>query len=454
MKQIKCIKYTLLLSLISLFTACSQEFLDVKPQKQQVILKTLQDVGALLDNASIMNRTDYYRLISDGDFYYSDVKLTSSLELHRNLYLWAKEIDPTGYNNSHWDLPYQQIMYANIALETLKEMKNYGDNQVQWKNLYGSVLFYRAWAHYNLLQDFAAGYEPTHVEQLGVPIIEDSTYPKKVKRATLKEVYDFILNDLINAVELLPLKSEVKTRPSKQAVYALMARIYQNQHNFDQALIAVDKALAINDILLDYNELTFSTALPFSGFTFNTHPELIFFTSSNVPLVAVNGVTVVDELYRKYKIGDLRSKTFFNDSKLYIGTYSGNSQYHFTGLAVDELYLIKAESLARADRIAESVSVMQDLLKNRFLGNVVPVGIPNEKFRLTQWILDERQKELIGRSTRWTDLKRLNRSEGTQITLNRSYLNNTYSLLPNDSRYVFEIPLEEIKISELEQNHR
>ncbi|MEN5055402.1 RagB/SusD family nutrient uptake outer membrane protein [Sphingobacterium kitahiroshimense] len=448
------IKYMIGLFLILISVACKKEFLDVKPQKQQVIVESLQDVAALLDNADIMNRTDYFRLISDGDFYYTESKLLSISEVHRNLYLWKSDIDPTNFNNSPWDLPYQQIMYANIALETLDGMKNFGGNEEQWKNLYGSALFYRAWAHYQLLQDFAEGYDPTVESQLGVPIVTNSTYPKSINRESLLEGYGFINDQLIKALPLLPEKSSIKTRPSVQVVYSLKARLHLNVHNYEQALLASEKCMAIDDSIVDFNLLKLSDASPFSVYNFNTHPEIIFFASSNVPLVGIAGIEVENQLYKSYIDGDCRKLLFFNTQRLYTGTYSGNSQYHFTGMANDEIFLIKAECLARLDRQNESLAVMQKLLKYRFESKAMYGNALTDKKQLLQWILKERQKELVGRGSRWTDLKRLNRNDETKINLSRTYMNSSYALSANSNRYVFAIPEEDVLMSGLKQNER
>lgn len=445
--------YIISLSLVLTWTACSKEFLDVKPQKQQVVVETLQDVNALLDNAEVLNRTDYFRLISDGDLTFTENKLKSVSELQRNLYLWNKTIDPTGKNTSPWDLPYQQIMYVNVAMETLDAMNNYGNDRSLWQRLYSSALFYRAWAHYQLLQDFAPGFK-NGSDQLGVPIIADSKYPKTIKRATLTECYDFIINDLTRAISELPLKTDIKTRPSKQAAHALLARIYQNLHQHDLALVEVNKALDIDHHVLDYNDLNFSAAFPFSMFNYHTNPEIIFFTNAGLSLVSLAGVQVADDLLSSYSEHDLRVKALFDRNKLYIGTYSGNSLYHFTGLATDELYLVKAESLMRTNRWKEGIDVLQVLLKKRYKNGLLPTFTPHDDQEALSLVLNERQKELVGRGTRWSDLKRQNLEAATQIDLTRTYLNETFLLPANSNRYVFEIPQTEIEISGIEQNIR
>lgn len=438
--------------MLFLFIACSGEFLEPKPQKSMVILETVNDVEALLDNAVIMNRTDYFKLISDGDLYFTDEKLLAAAELQRNLYLWKKDYDLTGRNTGVWDLPYQQVFYANTAMETLASLKKKVGTTDYWNEIYGRALFFRAWAHYNLLQDFAEGFDIEATYQVGVPVIKDSYFPKEVRRAGIKEVYDFILQDLDQASILLPQITDIKTRPSLQAVYALQARVYQNLQDYKAALRSVEKALAIGSTLLDYNLLSFTGALPFSEYDFSTHPEVVFFTNSNAPFVAMNGVEAEERLYLSYDDTDIRKQAFYNADKLYTGTYSGNALYQFTGLAIDELYLLKAECLAHLDQEQEAVNSVNELLAFRYRHGAPIAPPPNGK--VLEWLLDERQKELVGRGTRWTDLKRLNREGAKQIELHRTYRGEVFTLTANDSRYVFDIPQDEQDISGLEPNKR
>lgn len=444
--------HSLVVILLLLTTACSDDFLNVKNQKSQTTVETLEDVAALLDNTSILNKTDYFKLISDGDISFTEAKLMTLSDIQRNLYLWKKDYDPADLNKSAWDAPYQQIMYANIVLETLQEMKAFGGNEHLWNELYGRALFYRAWAHYHLAQEFAEGFNPEVDNQLAVPIIIDTTLPKKVSRASLKAVYDFIIKSLLEAEKHLPKKLSVKTRPSGQAALALLARTYLSMQDYKKALHYAEKALEIDNSLIDYNLLVPINVMPFSEFNHSSNPEIIFFTSSNVPFMSIVGAEVNDDLYQKYVDNDLRKRVFYNQDKLFTGTYSGRADYHFTGIAIDELYLVKAECLARLKQEQEAVSCMNELLAFRCRHDAQIPSPPSAK--VLEWLLDERQKELVGRGTRWSDLKRLNRSPQTQVDLLRTYEGNAYSLPANSSRYVFAIPKEEIDISGLEQNIR
>ncbi|TDQ79090.1 RagB/SusD family nutrient uptake outer membrane protein [Sphingobacterium yanglingense] len=447
----------LLLGLVmasSSLLSCSKEFLEAKPQKSQVVVRTLDDIVALLDNAGVMNRTDFFKLLSDGDLFFTESQLMASQETNRNLYLWKADYDPTKFYSFGWDLPYQQILYANIALETLDEIKPDATKQSLYNETRGRALFFRAWAHYQLLQDFAEAYDPQRPEQLGVPIILESTFPKQVKRAPLKEGYQAIVADLETAESLLSNISTIKTRPSRQAVYSLLSQVCLNMADYPLSLSYSDKALEINKQLLDYNELSPTGIMPFDQYNDASHPEIVFFASSNTSFVAKEGIECVEDLYDDYMVNDLRKRAFFNTAKQFVGTYSGRADYQFTGLAVDELYLTKAECLVRMDRLEEARKLIQTLLEHRYVDNVVTVTIPQNKDDLLRWILLERRKELFGRGTRWTDLKRLNREPAQQKDLQRTYQGQDFELPANSNRYVFFIPDSEVEMSGLEQNNR
>jgi hypothetical protein len=83
----------------------------------------------------------------------------------------------------------------------------------------------------------------------------------------------------------------------------------------------------------------------------------------------------------------------------------------------------------------------------------VPITADNETKAL-KIILEERRKELVTRGLRWSDLRRLNMDPRFQVTLERTYNGEIYQLLPDDKRYTFPIPQDEIDRSGLEQNDR
>ena len=125
----------------------------------------------------------------------------------------------------------------------------------------------------------------------------------------------------------------------------------------------------------------------------------------------------------------------------------------FGGIATDEIYLIRSESLIRTGKIREGVSVLNTLLSSRYkAGEFVPVTAENYENALAV-VLAERRKELVFRGFRWEDVRRLN-TEGFNIIMTRVINNTLYALLPNDLRYAFPIPNSELSTSGIQQNPR
>ena len=139
--------------------------------------------------------------------------------------------------------------------------------------------------------------------------------------------------------------------------------------------------------------------------------------------------------------------------KNFKNSYTGDYRL-FSGLATDELLLIKAECLARDNQPEQALLVLNNLLETRWkAGKYIPY-VESDPQKVLGIILLERRKELVFRAQRWSDLRRLNKEPDQAVTLSRTVDNNTYTLPPNDVRYTFLIPQAEIQLSGIEQNPR
>lgn len=443
--------------LVSLSFGCVKEFLDKKPEKSLVVPKTLADFQALLDNGyNFMNRTSYLTQVSDGDFEIDQSDIHSLDNVEKNSYLWKSDVFE-GDVVMDWNLPYRQIFYANVVIEGLENIEIRDVNVQNYNEVKGSALFYRAYALNQLVQQFAATYEPKSAKEiLGVPIRTDSDVNIKVKRGTLEGNYNQIISDIKESIPLLPDVSERKTRPSKAAAFALLARVYLIMGEYNLAVEMSTNALSFQGELIDYNELNVSVTFPFSNGRKVYNKEIIYYTDRFLSFFYyLNTVKATSNLFEKYNVNDLRLDLFYNASFGFKGSYSGSALDIFTGLATDELYLIRAECYARTGNIPEAMEDLNTLMKKRWNNSVPYVSFEadNETDALTI-ILAERRKELVTRGLRWSDLRRLNKDPRFQVTLERSYQGEVYRLLPNDKRYTFPIPQPEIEGSGIEQNER
>jgi len=444
----------------TLMTAsCRKEaLLNAKPSTSLVIPSSIQDFQAILDATLTMNVTPSLGEASADNYYLTDTKFQSAQPVVQNTYLWAKDIFGASTNIDDWNYPYEQVFNANVVLEGLAKMQATASNQQDINTLTGYALFYRAYAFFNVAQVFAPPYDSTTASSdLGIPLRLSSDITAPSIRATVKDTYAQIIDDLNRACKLTPtaLPTANRNRPSRPAVYACLARVYQSMRAYKEAGAAADSALQLYSSLIDYNTVAVAT-LPFK----NNNAETIFqsnFSSYAQTLIPVIGIAIIDSnLYRSYAANDLRLSLYFRVVSGVPGPrggYSG-SLFTFSGLATDELYLIRAESYARAGQASLAMADLNTLLSKRFTtGTFIPYTATDAADALQQ-ILAERRKELELRGgLRWMDLRRLNK-EGYNITLTRVVNGQTYTLPPNSPLYTLPIPPDVITLSGITQNAR
>lgn len=450
---------------VILFSSCKKsDFLTAKPSSSLVVPSTLKDFQALLDYDVLMNLTSSLGESSSDNYYmvYSFYQTLSPKD--RNAYVWASDVYQGAGSIPDWNTPYRQILTANEVLEGVEKIDINNSNQQSWNLIKGSALFFRAYSYYHMAQVFAPPYDNSSANtDLGLPLKTSSDINVIANRSTVQQTYDQIIGDLNKAEPLLPLSFDQanRNRPSKLAVQAFLARIYMSMRNYTKAGTYADSVLQVYNTLINYNTVPISTA-PYNPFA-RLNTETIFqstaIQSQDVFLYMSglsNLISVDTLLYRSYASNDLRKPIYYNvfaNGSINTNSgYFGSSRQPFTGLATDELYLIRAECSARNNNSTAAMSDLNTLLQNRWkTGTFVPLTAANSSDALKQ-ILTERRKELIFRG-RWTDLRRLNK-DGANIALTRILNGITYTLPPNSLLYVLPIPPDEIALSGIQQNQR
>lgn len=101
-------------------------------------------------------------------------------------------------------------------------------------------------------------------------------------------------------------------------------------------------------------------------------------------------------------------------SRFYYGTCS------IIGMTTAEMYLIKAECLARSGKTGEAAELLKMLRRTRFMNENAANNIGGN---VQQDILDERMREM-GAEWRFFDIKRLNGAENAGIAIRRKILSD------------------------------
>ncbi|QEC78859.1 RagB/SusD family nutrient uptake outer membrane protein [Mucilaginibacter ginsenosidivorax] len=459
--QISTFIYFVGFSCLLLITgSCKKQdaFLDTKPNQALSVPASLGDLQSLLYNEGVFNLNDpALGEMSTDDYYFTDADWASLyLTQEKNTYTWDKEFYDAGSVVLDWNLPYQQVYIANTVLDYLPKISYSASQQTQANQIRGAALFYRSIAFYNLVQTFALPYDvKTAATDLGIPLRLNSDPNITSIRATEQQCYDLVIQDLKISLPLLPVIPVYKTLPSRPAANALLSRVYLAIGDFNNAYKYANDCLSDYNTLVDYNSLNPGTNSYLSS-TFLS--EDIFHSvleaySNDQP----NSVSIADTLlYKSYANNDLRKSVFFtprNGAYYFRGTYDIKG-YSFSGIATDEVYLVRAECNARLGNTADAIKDLNTLLVKRWKSNTfIPYTASSSDDALKQ-ILLERRKELLYRGLRWTDLRRLNKDSRFAITLTRNLNGVVYSLPPNDKRYALPIPDNEIQLSGIAQNVR
>lgn len=438
--------------LLFIFLISCSGFLDERPNKGILIPTSLADIRALLDNDGELNLVPAYGVVSSDDIEISSEGWASLSNIaEQNAYIWNEEIY-SGEGSADWAFGYRTIFIANVALEQLEGLPSTSEAE----QLRGEALFHRAHAHFMLAQLFAEPYEVSN-PGMGIPLRLDTEILEQTPRADNVTLYQQILEDLNEAFALLPEFGPVKTRPSKIAAKALLARVYLTMEDYELAAESAEWVLNRPELsLLNFTELNATVNYPFPKY----NSEVIF----HAGLVSISSLTVGNsnvwihpEILESYKDGDLRKALFSlprpNGGTSFKGQYTGNFT-RFGGLALDEIYFIQAECLARRGADSKARGLLDELLETRFEGGMYSGTELISGVELTKLILEEKRKSMIYRGVNWIDLRRLNQESEFARTLSRNLNGSTYQLEPMSKKYVLPIPLDELNLNPIPQNDR
>lgn len=435
-----------------------KKYLSEKQDQKLSTISTIQDLQALMDdNQNISQRNLKAAEASADDYYLTDATVASLPEYDRRIYLWDKERLFAPGSNNDWSFAYSNVYVANIVLANIDKIARTPNDELAWGSAKGQALFLRGQAFLQVATLWAKVYDSNNADEIpGIPLRLDPDFNKPSTRANLKVTFEQIVNDLKAAAEVLPVTAVHVLRPSKAAVYGLLARTYLYMRDYVNAGLYARLSLQQKSDLKDYKTLNVAQTPVYPFAPRFSNPEILVESTIPAPQVIAFTTAKIDlQLYQSYADNDLRKKAFFksntDNSYAFRGSYSGANML-FSGVATDEMYLISAEAYARAGETQPAMDELNKLLKTRYDATFVPLTASSPTYALAI-ILTERRKELLMRGLRWMDIKRLNK-EGASITLKRTNNGQIYTLPPNDNRFALPIPEDVIAQTGMPQNER
>lgn len=358
---------------------------------------------------------------------------------------------------------YTYILRSNIVISLVDHSTGDKDTKELAK---AEAKIMRAWDHFILVNTFAKSYNPeTAATDGGVAIIREYDLEATPTKATVAEVYDFIIKDIEEALPYLKEEPVNVYHPSKAFGYALAARVYLFHRDWKKAEEAAEESLKRNNTLIDYIALeaeggpTMVTTYGRGG-----NPEILNYAH-------MGGVTeymsytygmISPELVQLFGTNDERMNLFFKTTgnlEYYFDEGSGAAlwntsltyakfQYMAVGMRTAEVYLILAEAKARQNDLSGAVEVLNQLREKRIKGTEAVLPEPATQREMMQEIINERRKELLFGFSRFWDLKRFNTEADYAKTITRVFPlvstnveQKTYTLKPDSRLYVIPFPL-------------
>ena len=407
--------------------------------------------------------------------------------------------------NCMWKTYYAHIKAANDVLKVLLSISE-DDRDARTKNYIGQALASRAYDYLQLIQYFQFTYQG-HEEALGLPIIDENTPDEKGfnnPRVPVKEVYAMIMRDLDKAIaemEENPVEAEDKGQITAAVAHGLRARANMLMGKYAEAAVDADMALQLSNAtpytmdevsVPSFNEdchswiwaiiITEQNDVVQTGII--NWPSHLCSLTGNGYTTGV-GVDVVfkrinSNLYAKMNESDVRRNWWINpethDSPMLQKAYgltndiikneiigislpdytnvkfgpeanlafNPNNAQDWVLMRAEEMYLIKAEALGRANGVAAGKDVLESFIKSYRDPQYVCNANSEQEFIDEVWT--QRRLELWGEGFSLQDVLRLKKPI---IRKGANFSNNvTYEDLPAESPiFIYNIPEEETNVN-------
>jgi starch-binding outer membrane protein, SusD/RagB family len=315
-------------------------------------------------------------------------------------------------NVNLWKAAYFYIYQCNICMEGLQ--RSAGVSAEVKKRLSGEVQFVRALTYYYLVNLYG-----------DVPLVlsTNADVNALLPRAQANKVYKQMETDLLAAFDALP-ENQSNTTPTRYAAQALLARIYLHLQNWNKAeelasaVINSGQFILQTDLNAVFKRLSKEIIFQWAPVVDKTNaPEGLMFVPANAALRPAYILT--KGLLSAFEAGDLRKTNWIKNVKIGTQNYdypykykvyvsSGAPTEYNVVLRLAEQYLIRAEALARQNRVTEAVADINTIRMRAQLPGISTSISSEECF---QAIEKERRTELFAEwGHRWFDLKRTNRA--------------------------------------------
>lgn len=464
----KKIQSGILIALVIMLASC-EDFTDIQP-KGENLLQTTDEIELLLNYEYYAGNSDMNIVCGDMIYCYSNAASQISQPTKtRNVIMWTFDEDNMDkmaeLTSSDYDYADYYGYIGTIANPVLQQIDGATGSEEAKLKLKCEALALRAWCYYILVNKFAKAYTPeTASETPGIIIMtEDDDITVSKGQSTVAEVYDQILSDINQAIDLggLPEENVNKMRFSLPAAYAVKAMALMCMQQWDEAEEAAKKAIAINGHINDYTTEYLGTTMGYYlGYTYEViergreateedyflNPYREFFnayspeTWGNFEEGHVYGEKMsIDLMKYDYLMG---MADYYLGESGWIYTYDVTSYWNDAGPRSPYMYLIIAECELHNGNINTSMQYL-DMLRQCRIDPDVYEPLEGNVSTMADAIAHVRQvasNEHIYSSTSFIEKKRWNQIDGWEASYSRTIGGITYTMEPDNKMWVFPFP--------------
>ncbi|HEX6427181.1 MAG TPA: RagB/SusD family nutrient uptake outer membrane protein [Niastella sp.] len=461
---------------MSLLAACTKNFLDIKP-KGRVIVQTTSDYDLMLNSGGLVTNNVDVGVPMGDEVIAFDNYFSSALARNQRLFRWDDVIYDEGIFASEMSTLMTNLYVYNKVINEV--MTSTDGTETQKLALLAEAKASRAWIYFNLINMYGKPYNPaTAATDPGYPIVTVADVTEaKFTRASVQEVYDFILSDLTASIPNLPVTIRSRIRLGRAAAELLLGKVYVFMAKFDAAKPYLEAALTdlastgagttltnmglydLNVTMVQggtwgWNPTTTATTF-FNGVpTQQNYTEYIAVRqATNTWSNSSSEYTMSPQTTQLFTSSDKRLNFFTTKPYLVTTSYPMSGALRRNGptsiqngMTIAELYLLRAEVAARLGDTTTAIASLKTLRVKRMSAtdaNAIPVGLT--QLQLIQFVLNERIREFALQGYRWFDMRRLSVDplfSSTTYT-HRLYstsgvLSSTFTLRPE--RFTLQLP--------------
>lgn len=375
--------------------------------------------------------------------------------------------------SSVWSGYYQGIYRANLAILEIPAIEM--DEELKAR-LIGENKFMRAYFYFKLVRWFG-----------DIPLILEPLDPSEYQqaRSPAEEVYAQIEQDLMDAINSLPLRTQYASadlgRVSQGTAEGLLAKVHLTQGNFSAAEThalnvinsgeyslleryadnflpvgenSVESLFEVQAAALEtggagsqYNEVQGVRGTPNLGWGFNRPTDdLILAYEPGDPrreaTILYPGEVLPDGSARVEDNPNIVNERF--NQKAWVPLHpggNGNGPGNIRILRYADVLLIAAEALNENGQSTEALTYLNTVRERarQGLNGILPDITETDQAALREIIWHERRVELAMEQQRWFDLQRQGRAGEVMQALDKAFVDNKHELLP--------IPQNEIDLS-------